>query len=100
MTSVATRDDVGISTRLTAALRRSKTVGWWVLAALCVVFVAELVQIGIGRSTSDSPSYLRLAVKFQQGGAFEFEAWREYGYQGAIFLLSRVLPWQTEIGLM
>src|SRR5262249_35036280 len=34
------------------------------------------------------------------GGAIEFEAWREYGYQGAIFLLSRVLPWQTEIGLM
>ena len=87
-------------TRLAAVLNRSATAGWWVLAGLCITFVAESVVIGIGRSTSDSPSYVRLALNFQQSGVIEFEAWREYGYQGVIFLLSRVLPWQTEAGLM
>jgi hypothetical protein len=86
--------------RLTAVVRQSTTAGWWVLAALCILLVVEQVYIGIGRSTSDSPSYVRLALNFQQSGTFEFEAWREYGYQAVIFLLSRVLPWQTDAGLM
>jgi hypothetical protein len=100
MTSAAAAHDATAFTLFGAVRRHSTMIGWCVLAALCVLFAAEQVNIGIGRSTSDSPSYLRLALGFQQSGIIEFDAWREYGYQGFILALSRILPWQTEIGLM
>lgn len=43
---------------------------------------------------------MRLALRFAEHGVVEFEAWREYGYQAAILLLSLVVPRPTPSSLI
>lgn len=75
-------------------------IAWGAVVVFTVMFLINQAQHRIGKTTSDSPSYLNLAIGHAERGTFNFEAWREYGYQGSILLLSWVLPWSSLSGLI
>lgn len=78
--------------RLLALVRRPAT-AWFFMAVASIVFLVHVVEKGVGRMTSDSPSYLHTALVYEETGEFSFPPYREPGYRAFVWAVSRVLPW-------